>query len=75
MKPGFEFDGFGIDLVGSCTETLWDFDYDINISGAPIDRTDNILKQYYPGGIDEVKVTFGSEAIMCRRSGILYSSS
>ena len=38
------------------------FDYDINISGAPIDRTDNILKQYYPGGIEEVKETFGSEA-------------
>lgn len=34
------------------------FDYDINISGAPIDRTDNILKQYYPGGIEEVKETF-----------------
>ena len=38
------------------------FDYDINISGAPIDRTDNILKQYYPGGIEEVKETLGSEA-------------
>lgn len=38
------------------------FDYDINISGAPIDRTDNILKQYYHGGIEEVKETFGSEA-------------
>lgn len=38
------------------------FDYVINISGAQVDRTDNILKQYYPGGIEEVKKTFGSEA-------------
>lgn len=38
------------------------FDYVINISGAPVDRTDNILKRYYPGGIEEVKKTFGSEA-------------
>lgn len=38
------------------------FDYVINISGAPADRTDNILKRDYPGGIEEVKETFGSEA-------------